>query len=184
MIKNHSYSYRLAWGNAVALAETAIGLPINALYLDHRGWLHAWLRRRLGCAWTAEELTQDTFLRLLSGPLPGTVREPRAWLSTVAHGLMVNHLRRREIERAFLDALSALPEAQAPDPESCAIWLETLVEVDRVLDSLVPRVRQAFLMAQLDDLSYAQIALALGVSTSSVKQYLRTALAHCIRATL
>lgn len=50
---------------------------VGSLYRDHRSWLLAWLNRNLGCRQRAEDLSQDTFVRLLGRPeLPG-LREPR-----------------------------------------------------------------------------------------------------------
>ena len=67
---------------------------VGSLYRDHRGWLLAWLNRNLGCRQRAEDLSQDTFVRLLGRPeLPG-LREPRAFLAKVARGLMIDHFRR------------------------------------------------------------------------------------------
>ncbi|RCI69961.1 RNA polymerase subunit sigma, partial [Pseudomonas aeruginosa] len=63
---------------------------VGSLYRDHRGWLLAWLNRNLGCRQRAEDLSQDTFVRLLGRPeLPG-LREPRAFLAKVARGLLID----------------------------------------------------------------------------------------------
>jgi RNA polymerase sigma-19 factor, ECF subfamily len=153
---------------------------IGTLYDGHHQWLVAWLRRRLGCPHNAADLAHDTFARVIarreSLHLQG---EGKALLTTVAHGLMVDHLRRAALERAFLEAVASLPEAMAPSPESRLILLETLVEVDRLLDGLPAKVRQAFLLSQLDGLSYAQIADELKVSLSSVQQYMTRAFGAC-----
>ena len=42
---------------------------VGALYRDHRGWLLAWLRRNVACPQRAEDLSQDTFVRLLGRTL-------------------------------------------------------------------------------------------------------------------
>lgn len=154
--------------------------PVAALYAGHHGWLVGWLRRRLGCPHNAGDLAHDTFLRLLVAPGLDDIREPRAWLTTVAHGLMVNHLRRRELERAYLDVLATQPEALSPSPEERALVLETLVAIDAALDGLPPKARQAFLLSQLDGLGYAEIAERLGVSVSMVKKYMLKAVTHCM----
>ena len=76
-----------------------------------------------------------------------------------------------------VDALSGaymvavLPEAEAPSPESRALVLEALIEIDRMLDSLKPQVRTAFLWAQLEGLSCPQIASRLGVSLATAERY-------------
>ncbi|KUM34334.1 sigma-70 family RNA polymerase sigma factor [Pseudomonas sp. EpS/L25] len=154
---------------------------IRTLYLDHHGWLRERLQRRLGCLGQAADLAQDTFVRLLAreGEL-GRLREPRAFLATVAQGLLANHWRRQALERAYLEALAARPEEVQPSPEDQALILETLTELDALLDRLPTRVRQAFLLAQLEGLTYAVIAQRLGVSERMVKKYMAQAMLHCL----
>ncbi|SOE34888.1 sigma-70 family RNA polymerase sigma factor [Delftia acidovorans] len=150
------------------------------LYQQHHGWLRTWLQRRLGHAGDAADFAQDTYVRVMESRTElSEIREPRAFLTTVAKRVMANHLRRREIERAYMDTLALQPEPLAPSPEERAIVLETLCELDRLLDGLPPKVRAAFLHAQLDGMAYAEIALLLQVSVSSVKQYMARAIRHC-----
>lgn len=161
------------------LIETQIG----ALYSSHHGWLQGWLRRKLGNAFEAADLAHDTFVRVLGKPGDlDTVREPRAWLTTIAQGLLVDHVRRREIERAYLEALAHLPEPDVPSPETRLTILETLLAIDALLDNLPPKVRSAFLMSRLEDMTYPEIAAQLGVSLSSVEKYMATAIRHCYEA--
>lgn len=155
---------------------------IADLYHDHHGWLLGWLRQRLGCPHNAADLAQDTFVRLLAQREPRPLREPRAFLATLARGLLIDHFRRTSLERAYLQALASLPVPQVPSPETRELVLETLLEIDRLLDGLRPRVREAFLLAHLDGLSYAQIAARMGLSLSSIQQYMTQALSHCYKA--
>lgn len=155
---------------------------LDALYHGHHSWLLGWLRQRLVCPQNAADLAQDTFVRLLSQRQALEVREPRAFLATVARGLLVDHYRRARLERAYLEALQHLPDEQAPSPEAQALILETLVEIDRLLDGLKPRVRETFLLSQLDGLTYPQIAARLGLSLSSIQQYMTQAFSHCYQA--
>ncbi|WP_420992989.1 sigma-70 family RNA polymerase sigma factor [Cupriavidus sp. 30B13] len=152
---------------------------IHALYSDHHRWLQGWLGRKLGNAFDAADVAQDVFMRLLARPAAVEMREPRAYLSTIAHGLVVERWRRRELELAWLETLAALPEPEAPSPESRLLFLEALIAVDAMLDSLKPKVRTAFLLAQLDGLTCPQIATRLGVSLSTVERYIASALRHC-----
>lgn len=159
----------------------AVAVPVTELYLSHHNWLRNWLRLKLGCAEWAADLAHDTFLRIIAsraGVLE-SVREPRAFLTTIAHGLVVDFYRRRELEKAWLESLAHLPEATAPSPEQQHLILEALMEVDRLLDGLSPKVRGAWLMSRLDGLGHAEIAAELGVSVSRVRQYLATAARHC-----
>jgi RNA polymerase sigma-70 factor (ECF subfamily) len=47
------------------------------------------------------------------------VQEPRAYLTTIARNLLINHVRRRAIEQAYLDALALMPERRRRRPK-CA----------------------------------------------------------------
>lgn len=156
---------------------------IRALYIDHHAWLLGWLRRRLHHGDSAADLAQDTFVHILGKPERlQELRQPRAWLSTVAHGLLVDRVRRQRLERAYLEAIAHLPEAEVPSPESQLILLETLARVDALLDGLRPKVRMAFLLSRLEGLSYKEIAVRLAVSLGSVEKYMASAIRHCYLA--
>lgn len=159
----------------------AAGDPVQTLYLQHHGWLVARLRRKLGCAWDAADLAQSTFVRVLGarGVAPEAIAEPRAYLTTIAQRLLSNHLRRRQIERAYLDALAALPEPQAPPPEARLMVMETLLAIDRLLGGLPVAARQAFLLWRLEDLTQEQIAAQLGLSRTTVRRHLAAAAERC-----
>lgn len=121
-------------------------------------------------------------MRIIAARDVPSIREPRAYLTTIAKGLLVNHWRRSAIEQAYWDTLAACPEALSPSPEDHAIILATLQEIDALLDQLPSKVRSAFLMSQLDGLTYVQIGLKLGVSERMVKKYMAQAMLHCLTA--
>jgi len=128
-------------------AVTPTEQSLHALYRDHGSWLEGWLRRRMGNAWDAADLRQDTFLRVLASSQTLTdLQEPRAYLLTVGKRLLSNFYTRRNLEQAYLDALANLPEACAPSPEQRWLLLETLQALDELLDGLPPLVRRAFFM--------------------------------------
>ncbi|KAF0864768.1 sigma-70 family RNA polymerase sigma factor [Pseudomonas sp. LD120] len=152
---------------------------LHRLYQDHHGWLQGWLRQRLGDREHAADVAQDTFLRLLlSGRFPGH-QESRSYLAQIARNLVIDQWRRARIERAYLDSIAHLPEPQTPSLESRALILETLMQIDTMLDRMPDKVRQAFVMSQFEGLSYAQIAERLEVSVSSVQKYMTRAIQAC-----
>jgi len=152
---------------------------VEVLYQDHHSWLTAWLRRKLGCPQGAADLAQDTFMRLLTARETPTIAEPRAFLTVVAKRVLFNHYRRQELERAYLQALAELPETLVPSEEDKAIILQTLAELDQLLDGLPSPVKRAFLLAQVDGLSYAEIGAQLGISIATVKRHLNKAALRC-----
>jgi len=151
--------------------------PVEGLYIQHQSWLRDWLRRKTGCPFDAADLTHDTYLKVLvRDDDTRTLREPRAYLTTIAHGLMVNLFRRRDIERAYLDSLALVEDAFAPSPERRALALEALIEIDRLLDGLPAKVRKAFLLAQLEGLRHGEIAERLNVPLGTAKAWVRRSL--------
>ncbi|MFG0643107.1 sigma-70 family RNA polymerase sigma factor [Delftia sp. WSY_22] len=167
---------------ASSAASSPLHREISALYAGHHGWLQGWLRRRLGNGADAADLAQDTFVRILGVRDLAGVQEPRAYLTTVAKGVLVNWYKRQALEQAYLEALAALPEPVAPSPEQRALVLETLHEIDAMLDALPPIVRRTFLLSQLDGMKYEDIAQQLEVSLTSVKRYMAQAFRQCLVA--
>lgn len=155
---------------------------VHTLYADHHQWLCGWLRKRLGCVDHAADMAQDTFIRVLTQRKAPELREPRAYLSTIARSLMIDMFRRRTLEQAYLETLASQPEALSLSPETRLLIIETLLEIDQILDGLGPRTRQIFLMAQLDGLSYVEIGRQLQVSVNTVKKHAVRALMHCLLA--
>lgn len=153
---------------------------LAALYQQQRSWLQNWLRRRLDCSHSAADLAQDTFMRLLAKEQVPELHVPRTFLAKVAQSVLSNHYRRQKLERAYLEALAAMPQLTAPSLETQAILLETLIALDAALESLERPVREAFLWSQVDGLSHADISQRLAVSITTVKRYIVKAGALCI----
>lgn len=165
---------------AVSTASPVHAIPLSTLYSEHHGWLYGWLRGKLGNRADAADLAQDTFLRLLGKRDAAPLREPRGYLATIARGLLVDRYRRQALEQAYLEALAQQAEPVSMCAETHAIVIETLLAVDRLLDSLGARTRAIFLLAQIEELSYADISRRLGVSLPTVKKHLVRAYTECL----
>ena len=165
---------------AVSTASPVHAIPLSTLYSEHHGWLYGWLRGKLGNRAEAADLAQDTFLRLLGKRDAAPLREPRGYLATIARGLLVDRYRRQALEQAYLEALAQQAEPVSMCAETHAIIIETLLAVDRLLDSLGARTRAIFLLAQIEELSDADISRRLGVSLPTVKKHLVRAYTECL----
>lgn len=168
------------------MAAVALGTSdlLTQIFRSDYRWLAERLRYRLGCRFNAEDVASESFLQLSTLPGLSDVREPRAMLTTIANRVLYEISRRRALEKAYLDALSSVPEHVHPSPEDQHLLLETLVAIDKALDGLSSKARRAFFYSQLDGMTYAQIGVELGVSASMVRQYMTQALTQCYAATL
>lgn len=153
---------------------------LEHLYRNHHQWLHGLLCKKAGNRFDACELAHDVFVLLLKKPRRfDSFDGARAYLSTLAQGLSTDLLRRRALERAWLEAMALRPEAAAPSPEERAIILETLNELAAMLQRLPAKAANAFILAHVDGLRYHEIAGQLGVSERMVKKYIAQAMLHC-----
>ncbi|KMN09190.1 sigma-70 family RNA polymerase sigma factor [Pseudomonas helleri] len=162
--------------------EPPFQAAISDLYCEHHGWLFGWLRRKLGCAHNAADLAQDTFARILNArESVASLREPRAFLSTTARRLIIDQVRRKHIENAYLQELALTAEALEgyQSPEHILSTLEALEHIAFMLEGLHDNVRQAFVLYYLDGLTQSEIARQLGLSDRTVRKYLIQALLHC-----
>jgi len=156
---------------------------LESLYKDHHQWLRAWLYKKVGCDQCAADLAQDTFVRLLLSQQKQNklfLEKPRAYLRTVANGLMIDHFRRRSLENAYQEMLANLPEFVVLSEEERLLIRETLEQLDVMLNSLSSRARTSFLLSQFEGLTYAQIAEQTKVSLRTVKRDMQRAFAHCL----
>ena len=172
----------------MAAADFTQQQQLHALYSSHHGWLQGWLRHKLGNAGEAADLAQDTFVSVLTSGAAPQIREARPFLATIARRLVAHRYRRQVLEDAYLAALACLPPAVAPAPEERLLALEALQEIDAALDGLPLPVRTAFLLAQLEGLSYAEIAerlecfRQLGQTVSDARQPARVFCAAVVSA--
>ncbi|MDE1166359.1 MAG: sigma-70 family RNA polymerase sigma factor [Pseudomonas sp.] len=162
-------------------AEQPTTAQLHTLYSAHHGWLQGWLQRKIGNTWDAADLAQDTFVRLLTRQLLQNLgNEPRALLTHIAKGLMIDRWRRQAVERAYLETLAHVPQQHAPSPESRHLILEALCRIDAMLREMPDITRQAFVLSQLEGLTYGQIAEQLAVSLITVKRHMRAAFIACL----
>ena len=151
------------------------GRPACDLFRQHHGWLLSRLQARVRNRADAQDLAAETFLRVLTGQgdaAIATLREPRAFLTTVARRLLISFWRRRDLEQAWREVSAWSEPALAPSPEERAVLLETLAHVADALDGLPLKAHQTFLLSQVDGLGYQAIADELGLSQSTVRRHM------------
>ena len=166
---------------SMSSVDRSLNLHVQNLYCEHHGWLHRWLDRKLGNACDAADLAHDTFVRLLTRQSTASLgAEPRALLTHIAKGLVVDRWRRQDVERAYLETIAHLPEPEVPSPETRWLILEALCRIDAMLREMPDKTRQTFLMSQIDGMTYPQIAAELKVSLITVKRYMRDAFLACL----
>lgn len=153
----------------------------NALRILVERWeriVFAFLVRMLGSPEEAEDLCQDTFMKLIKA---ADRYEPedkfRSWLFRIAGNLARSRLRRRAILRWLpLSDDHRNTAGEGPGQLESLAERETIDQVREAVSRLPDRQRQALVLKQYHDLSYREIADAMGVTVSSVQMLLHRAM--------
>jgi RNA polymerase sigma-70 factor (ECF subfamily) len=172
--------------------HTAFGL----LLARYQGSIYNFAFRSLGDRQAAEDLTQEVFLRVIQGAT-GFQSQSKfsTWLFTIARNLCVDHGRRmRHRRHASLDApgmeadggapvrlLDRLPHHQ-PGTERSASGARIRERVAKAVAELPADQREVFLLRQVNDVPFAEIATLCGIPENTVKSRMRYALERLQKA--
>lgn len=135
--------------------------------------------RILGNSVEADDAAQETFIRLYRRlHTYDPQRKFSSWLLAIASHYCIDVLRRRRVNWASLDDLPpmvelAMPEAQ--QPEQVLLKNQSADRVQQLLDTLGPAYRVPVILRYWYDMSYQEIADALGITESTVKTRLHRA---------
>ncbi|MCF7749723.1 sigma-70 family RNA polymerase sigma factor [Bacillus subtilis subsp. subtilis] len=166
------------------MAEHARG-RLARMFVEHAPVLRGFFVRR-GARQDAEDLVQETYLRLLrahEGP-GGEIGNPEAYLFTVALNLAREQASRRRWALLPIEDLEHLRQGLASDEnvEDAAEREQRSTHLQALLATLPEHTRAVLVMQYRDGLSYRQIAERLGVSTHMVKKHVVRGLSVCRRA--
>jgi RNA polymerase sigma factor (sigma-70 family) len=149
-----------------------------AAYHAHLSELLAFLRARLGNADAAHDVAQETFLRLMQTAAAAEIQNPRAFLFQVAANLAIDRQRRDRRWRTVEGDDATFDQPTAISPERIVAARQGLRDVERLIAELPPTCRAVFLCLRVDELSYTEIALRLGISESMVRKHAARALVY------
>jgi len=129
----------------------------------------------------AQDLSQETFLRLYMALREGQqIRNERAWIFRVAHNLGLNaRASQKKIRPITTDSELPFPVI-AENPEQNLLEAERRLLLDRAIRELSPQQRQCLLL-RVEGLRYREIAGIVGISISTVAEFLRRAVSKLKR---
>jgi RNA polymerase sigma factor (sigma-70 family) len=175
-------------GNAVHVRDTIprYGAIKEELSARFRSSLVAYFMRRTGNLQEAEDLTQETFVRLIGSNTFENAEEPHAFVFRVASNLLRDRARSAtRLQRFPALQIDALPNpdfeprlVEGLDPERVLIARENLSEVLACLDELGERTKSIFILFRLEGMKQKGIAAIYGISHSTVEKHVMAAVLH------
>jgi RNA polymerase sigma-70 factor (ECF subfamily) len=150
----------------------------RVLYERHHRGVFAFVLRSVGDPSTAEDLLQETFVRVFATrrayrPLASF----RTWLYTIARHLVIDRIRRRRApgDPAEEGAVDAVVDPDA-SPHQRAEARELGERLERAIERLPPAQREVLLLSRVAGLGHEEIAQVTGVSPGAVRVTLHRAL--------
>jgi RNA polymerase sigma-70 factor (ECF subfamily) len=149
--------------------------PRETVYEEYRPLLFSIAYRMVGSASDAEDIVQEAFLRLHRETSKGAdIDSPKAWLSTVATRLSINYVQSARVRReSYVGTWLPEPLLTDTEPEGVrnaetadSLSLAFLV----LLESLGPVERAVFLLREVFDYGYDEIAPVVGRSEENCRQ--------------
>jgi RNA polymerase sigma-70 factor (ECF subfamily) len=161
----------------------------TVLVRRHQGPLFNFALRYLRSSPVAEEVVQDAFVRVVQNAAEFK-HEARfsTWLYTIARNLCIDQTRKRALRRhPSLDEPKKAEEGDGPtlgeqtadgkaSVERAVVSLEIRERVATAIDALPEEQREVFLMREVSNLPFKEIAEIVGVSENTVKSRMRYAL--------
>lgn len=139
----------------------------------------------------AEDLVQEAFIRLLKHPNPESIHNVRAFLFRTTSNLTIDHHRRQQLEARYkpdqsfteADVETEISQAASPAPsvEKLTNDLQELESVCDLLDELPEITRYVYVLNQVEGLTYAEVAVRLGISKRSCERHFAVAMRHVLK---
>lgn len=149
------------------------------MFLNERHRLVKRIKQVVGSTSVAEDLAQDTFVKLWQRSSKDT--DTAGLLHRTAQNLALDYLRSQAVRRRYqTNELNAADEPpQAPSPEQIANTMQQWQRLTEQLNDLPPRTKRVFLLNRIEGETYNAIAERLGISISTVEKDMMRAMRLC-----
>ena len=165
----------MAQSNTDAQPDPVTMVAYHRALAEHADGLKAYAGRLLGDAVAAEDVAQDAFLALYRhlNQVPAAAYRP--WLFRVARNLCLDQLRRRKFKMSLFRDLERDDEspftpvdAGSGQPDSLAEAREAQDAIEAAIRELPTKFREAFLLCEVEGMSYEDAAAVLGCPVKTV----------------
>lgn len=146
----------------------------NSLFKKHGRLLRNFLYYKFGDKAVAEDVTQESFIRLWQNCAKVTFETAKSYLYKIAVNLCISKKRSEKVRLEY----ESLPHGEADNQSPEFLMEEKQYEekLSNAISSLSDRQREVFLMNRVEKLSYPEIAELSGVSVKAIEKLMHKAL--------
>tara|TARA_R110002096_G_scaffold144825_4_gene302132 strand:- start:86 stop:649 length:564 start_codon:yes stop_codon:yes gene_type:complete len=150
------------------------------LFSKYNHALRMFIRNTVKCEQTADEIAQETYVRMAAAKNKEEIDFPKAYLFRTARNISLDFLRRKGLrvvdDNVEVDADAVL--SSAPSPEDNLIHAQAKQRLENALKELPLRTRQVFYYRRYEGLTVKHVAAKMGISERLVYKNMEDAMQH------
>lgn len=158
---------------------------VRSIFLEARDDLKRFIKRMVKSNEDADDIVQETFVRLMQVVEPGAIRCTKSFLFATARNLVIDAQRRKV--RNPIDDRITLDDVNPIDEASCVennVSVRQEIELlCRAVEKLPPQRQRAFVLFKFYNQSYKEIADDMGLTVKTVENHIGQGLRDCVRFT-
>ncbi len=143
---------------------------LKKLYDEYFESLRGFLYYKCGDIDVADDLVQETFIKVWNKRDEIQMDTVKSLLYTIANNLLMNHFNHQKVVREHQKSTTVEISTNANSPQFQMEEAEFEQKLNRVIESLPDDCREVFLMNRIDKLKYAEIAERLNLSVKAIEK--------------
>lgn len=146
----------------------------KVFYLENFTAVRTYLLAKCGDIDLAQDLTQESFIRLWNNAKNIDGEKGKSFVYTVANNLFIDHVRHNKVIINYKNAFKI--SHHIPDPQFELEAKEFLNHINYTLSKMSEGAREVFLMHRIEKLTYSEIAERLSLSVKAIEKRMQKAL--------
>ncbi len=122
----------------------------------------------------AQDILQETFVKLWENCNRVTYSKVKGYLFTTANNQFLNHTKHKKVVRNYQK--SSIAKSNSESPEFILLEKEFLEKIERTIENLPETQKEVFLLNRIEKKKYAEISEMLGISVKAVEKRMHQAL--------
>lgn len=149
-------------------------LEFKKIYKENFTPLSVYIYSKCGDRALAEDIAQESFIRLWKAKEKVPNSKSRAFLFVVASNLFRDHNKHQKVKNNFCNSFEIKNDIY--DPQYLVEMNEFKAKIEFTLQTMPDGAREVFLLSRMEKMTYVQIADALGLSVKTIEKRMHKAL--------